>query len=100
VSDLCIPRIAGCSRIGRPSRKYINLSQIYECMNWETEQYNSVLEITVSFLGIRKWEPDIYIGFSSPFICSEFRVSSQASIPVERGFYSPLFSNQLLAEAD
>ena len=80
-------------------------------MNWETEQYNSFLEITVSFLGIRKWEPDIYIGFSPPFICSalkyrgfklelmvhEFRVSYQASIPVERGLYSPLFSNQLLA---
>jgi hypothetical protein len=26
--------------------------------------YNYVLEITVSFLGIHKWEPDIYIGFS------------------------------------
>jgi hypothetical protein len=26
--------------------------------------YNSILEITVSFLGIRKWEPDIYIEFS------------------------------------
>jgi hypothetical protein len=26
---------------------------------------NPVLEITVSFLGIHKWEPDIYIGFSS-----------------------------------
>jgi len=26
--------------------------------------YNSVLEITVSFLGIHKWEPDINIGFS------------------------------------
>ncbi len=25
--------------------KYINLSQIYECRNWETEHYNSVLEI-------------------------------------------------------
>jgi hypothetical protein len=31
---------------------------------WETEHYNSVLEISVSFLGIHKWEPDIYIGFS------------------------------------
>jgi hypothetical protein len=30
----------------------------------ETEHYNSVLEITVSFLEIHKWEPDIYIGFS------------------------------------
>jgi hypothetical protein len=42
----------------------INLSQIYECRNWEIEHYNSVLEITVSFLGIHKWEPAIYIGFS------------------------------------
>ncbi len=32
--------------------------------NWETEHYYSVLEITVSFLGIHKWELDIYIGFS------------------------------------
>ncbi len=46
------------------SWKYINLSQIYECRNWETEHYNYTLEITVSFLGIHKWEPDIYIGFS------------------------------------
>ncbi len=53
-----------CSRIGRRSWKYINLSQIYECRNWETEHYNSVLEITVSFPGIHKWEPDIYIRFS------------------------------------
>ncbi len=44
--------------------KYINPSQIYKCRNWETEHYNSVLEITVSFLGIHKGEPDIYIGFS------------------------------------
>ncbi len=46
------------------TRKCINLSQIYECRNWETEHYNYVLEITVSFLGIHKWEPDIYTGFS------------------------------------
>ncbi len=45
------------------SWKYINLSQIYKRRNWETELYNSVLEITVSFLGIHTWEPDIYIGF-------------------------------------
>ncbi len=49
---------------------YINLSQIYEYRNWETEHYDYVLEITVSFLGIHKWEPDIYIGFSLAFICS------------------------------
>jgi hypothetical protein len=41
------------------SWKHINLSQIYECRNWETEHYNSVLEITVSLLGIHKWEPDM-----------------------------------------
>ncbi len=43
------------------SWKYINFSQTYEFRSWETELYNSVLEITVSFLGIHKWEPDIYI---------------------------------------
>jgi hypothetical protein len=30
--------------------------------NWETEHYNSVLEITVSFLGLHKWEPGILTG--------------------------------------
>jgi len=30
----------------------------------EREHYYSVLEITVSFLGIHKRDPDIYIGFS------------------------------------
>jgi hypothetical protein len=28
------------------SSEYINHSQIFECENWETEHYNSVLEIT------------------------------------------------------
>ncbi len=46
------------------SWKYINLSQIYQCRKCETENYNSVSEMTVSFLGIHKWEPDIYKGFS------------------------------------
>ncbi len=36
--------IFGCSKIDR-SWKYINLSQIDECRNWETEHYNTVLEI-------------------------------------------------------
>jgi hypothetical protein len=31
--------------------------------NRETEHYNSVLEV-ISFLGIHKWEPGIYTGFS------------------------------------
>ncbi len=49
----------------------MNLSQIYECRTWETEHYmNSVLEITVSFLGIHKGEPAVYIGFPTAFICS------------------------------
>ncbi len=46
------------------SWKYKNLSEMYEWRNWETEHYNSVLEITVLFLGINKWEPDVYIRFS------------------------------------
>jgi hypothetical protein len=46
-------------------RGYINLSQKYECRNWDTEHYDSVLGITVSFLGIHRWEPDIYIRFST-----------------------------------
>jgi hypothetical protein len=37
-------QLCGCSKIDR-SWKYINLSQIYECRNCETEHYNSVLEI-------------------------------------------------------
>ncbi len=44
-----------------PSWKFINLSQIYECRNWETEYYNSDLEITDSFLGTHTWKPDTYI---------------------------------------
>jgi hypothetical protein len=62
----------------------MNLLQIYEFRNWETEHYNSFLEIIVSFLGIHKWEPDIYIGFSPALHLqcgcykegSRFRISS------------------------
>jgi hypothetical protein len=68
VSDLYIlrigPHISLLQNRKTDPGKNINLSQIYECRNWETEHYNSVLEITVSFLGIREWEPDFYIGFS------------------------------------
>jgi hypothetical protein len=69
VSNLYITRSTYCislqqNRQTDPGNIYVNLSQIYECRNWEAEHYNSVLEITVSFLGIHKWEPDIYIGFS------------------------------------
>jgi hypothetical protein len=65
VSDLYIPRIGPHiflqqKRQTNP-RNYINLSQIHECLgdigrHWETEHYNSVLEIKVSFLGIYKRE--------------------------------------------
>jgi hypothetical protein len=65
VRDLHIPRIGPHIFLQQnrqdQSWKYINLSQIYERKNWETEHYNSVLKITVSFLGIHKGEPDIYI---------------------------------------
>jgi hypothetical protein len=44
---------------------YINLSQIFKFRNWETEHYNSGLEIRVSLLGMHKWKPDICIGFST-----------------------------------
>ncbi len=43
-----------CSRLGRLILEiYKSLTDI-ECRNWETEHYNSVLEITVSSLGIHK----------------------------------------------
>jgi hypothetical protein len=41
VSDLYIPRICHIFSCRR-SWKYINLSQIYECRNWEIEHDNSV----------------------------------------------------------
>ncbi len=58
--------IFSCSRIGRPDLEiYKSLTDtVYECRNWETVHFNSVSEITVSFLGRHKWEPDIYTGFS------------------------------------
>jgi hypothetical protein len=56
VSDLYIPRIGPHISLQQnrqidPGNTYIKFPQIYECRNWETEHYNSVLEITVSFLG-------------------------------------------------
>jgi hypothetical protein len=48
MSGLYIPRI-GLPQLNRQtdlgSWEYINRSQIHECENWETEHYNSVLEI-------------------------------------------------------
>ncbi len=44
----------------------------YECRDWETENSNSVLEITVSLLGIHKREPlqTCILDSHWPFICS------------------------------
>ncbi len=58
------PHISLQQNIGRPIFEICKSLTDYGCRNWETEHYNSVLEITISFLGIHKWEPDIYIGFS------------------------------------
>ncbi len=69
-----IPRInphISCSRIGRLILEiYINLSYINECRNWETNHYNSVLEITVLFLGIHKWETTFILDTHRSFMCS------------------------------
>ncbi len=64
----------GCSKIGRPTLGIYNHSQIHECGNWETENYNSVCEITRpgSFIssntsiGTRQFILDS----QRPFICS------------------------------
>jgi hypothetical protein len=67
MGDLYIPRIGPHISLQQKADqfwKYINLSQIYEYRNWDAEHYNYVLEITVSFLGIYKWEPGIHVGFS------------------------------------
>jgi hypothetical protein len=75
VSDLYIPRIGPHislqqNRQTDPGNICINLSQIYECRNWETEHYNSVLEITVSFLGYIKRKQTFILDSHRPFICS------------------------------
>ncbi len=69
-SDLYIPQTGPPILLEPNSRlilqEYINHSQIHECGSWETECYNSVLEIARPrslFLGIYQSEPDIYIGF-------------------------------------
>ncbi len=87
--------IFGCSKMDRQrSWKYINLSQIYECRNWETEHYDSVLEITVSFLRIHKWEPGILIGFSPALYLQVSRRFISSQIFPKLGFFADfLFTN-------
>ncbi len=75
--------IFGCSKIDRL------IMEIYKSITeiWLQELGDRTLlfcfgnkeaaQCTISCMGIRKWEPDIYIGFSiRPFICSAPRSSS------------------------
>jgi hypothetical protein len=69
VSNLYIPSYRSTyflqqNRQTNPGNIYKSLTDIWVYKNWTTEHYNSVFEITVSFLEIHKWEPNIYIGFS------------------------------------
>jgi hypothetical protein len=77
VSYLYIPRIGlpiwlKQNRQTNPGN--INRSQIHECKNWETEQYNSVLEITRRY-SFHFWEyvnqnQTFILDSHRPFICS------------------------------
>jgi hypothetical protein len=76
VNDLHIPRIGphislqqNC-KIADRSWKHINLSQIYECRNWETEHYNYVLETWEYINGNQTFILDS----NQPFICSVFHM--------------------------
>ncbi len=72
MSDLYIPRIGLHFPAEQADRswKYVNLSQIYEWRNWDTEHYNSVLEIKGSFLGIHNGNQTFILDSHRPFICS------------------------------
>ncbi len=88
--------IFGCSKIGRPIQG-ICKSLIDTCGNWETEHYNSVLEIMrpqSSNSGIRKSEPDIYvyIGFS---LALHLRVCSQLTQPTKTALYPGRYGTKL-----
>ena len=79
VSDLYIPRISLHISLQQnrqtDSENIYSQIHIYEFRNKETELYYSVLEISVSFLEIHKWEPDM--DSHRPFICS----ADTATIP-------------------
>ncbi len=67
--------IFSCSRIGRPVLEiYKSLTGIvYKFRNWKTEHFNSVLEITVSFLEILDIPGNqaFILDSHRPFICSD-----------------------------
>jgi len=67
--------IFGCIKMDDRSWKYINLSQIYECRNWETEHYYSVLEIRRlhSYIcGYINGNQTFILDSHWPFICSVY----------------------------
>jgi hypothetical protein len=63
--------IFGYSKIDGPSWKCTNLSQIYECRNWEKEHHNSVLEITRlhSCISGKNGNQTFIVNSHRPFIC-------------------------------
>jgi hypothetical protein len=66
--DIYIPRIGlpiWLQKNGQTDTGNIHLLQIYPCGSWETELYNSVLEITIQFHFWNKSEPDILTSHSS-----------------------------------
>jgi hypothetical protein len=95
-SDLCISR----NETAQPRKKFPIPTHMYLWViyifpesftdtwmwNWETEHYDSVLEITeraVSFLEIHKSEPDIYIVFS-PALHLQCAIIEQWRLCLER----------------
>ncbi len=82
-----------CTKIDNLLWKYINLSHIYECRNWEPEHYNSVLEIRrlhtaqFHFLECINGNQTYILDSHLPFICSEdceFSSTSEAKKKKEK----------------
>ncbi len=72
-----------CSRLERPILE-IYKSYRFKCRNWKTEHYNSVLEITVSFLEIHKFPQTLIFDYHRSFICSV-----RYTVSVCHYYYSP-----------
>ncbi len=77
VSDLYVPRIGPHiwllqNRQTDPGNTNINLLQIFECRNWKTEHYNSVLEIgrLHSFIAGNAGNQTFMLDSHRPFVCS------------------------------
>jgi hypothetical protein len=61
-----------CSRIGRPILEiYESLTDtVFECRDWESEDYNSVMEINVHFWEYINGNQIFILDSHRPFICS------------------------------